>query len=296
MTDTYTLDFQHWLTEFPRSRIVAQSERDGYWNPEASHITSPVDLVIAEQLRQQNRHALDASRTVPCDVFVWALGEPDRRDVTKVGGAPYRPADKPWPTKDGARYTFLAQFDFSASRDVIGPTPSDTLLVFTLESNLSDFDDLYFEWYKKGISDLIDPTSVAETCFPFVTCYGERHRTADYPDAVRDTGDFGLCVLAGTKIGGVPHFNVVGLGWDEQRMQPRELVTDLDQLVEGRFLCCLGAVQPNPHFEYPFTNLRECLTLDHCGDDDKTLSLVDMGSIFFYLTETGEINHWFQCS
>ena len=287
------MQFQHWLTEFPQSKILAQSERDGYWNPKARHITSPVQLVMAEQLREQNVNVVSASRTVPCDLFVWALGEPDRRDVTKVGGAPYRPAGKPWPTKDGATYTFLAQFDFSTSRDIIGPTPDDILSVFTLES---DFDDLYFEWYSKGISDLIDPTSVPEPCFQFITCYGERHRTADYPDAVRDTGDFGLCVLEGTKIGGVPHFSGVGFGWDEQRMQPKEWVTNLDQLVEGRFLCCLGPVQSDPRFEYPFTNLRECLTLDHYNDDDKTLILGDMGSIFIHLTEAGKINHWFQCS
>ena len=51
--------------------------------------------------------------------------------VTKVAGLPYRAAGLPWPlTDDGRPMTFLAQFCFEESRDLVGKLPGDVLLIF----------------------------------------------------------------------------------------------------------------------------------------------------------------------
>ena len=68
---------------------------------------------------------------MPTDIFLLNLGEPEQRAVTKVGGLPYRAAGKPWPiAQSGAPMTFLTQFCFVDSRDLVPPLPGDMLLVF----------------------------------------------------------------------------------------------------------------------------------------------------------------------
>ena len=42
--------------------------------------------------------------------FVWGLGEPPRRECTKIGGLPYWPSQRPWPQSQGGYpATFLAR-------------------------------------------------------------------------------------------------------------------------------------------------------------------------------------------
>lgn len=55
-----------------------------------THVTSPFHLFAVETLRDQ--HHLRVGPAIPTDVFVWAIGEPARREVTKIGGLPYWPA------------------------------------------------------------------------------------------------------------------------------------------------------------------------------------------------------------
>lgn len=56
-------------------------------------ISSPFDLYSVEALR--DRYQLRIGSPCPTDIFVWAEGEPTRREVTKVGGLPYWPASEP---------------------------------------------------------------------------------------------------------------------------------------------------------------------------------------------------------
>src|SRR5581483_1820115 len=73
-------------------------------------INGPCDICNNELLRRALRDQYDWGAAVPVDVFVMAEGEPEHRDVTKIGGLPYRSAGQNWPVSDEGRpLTFLAQ-------------------------------------------------------------------------------------------------------------------------------------------------------------------------------------------
>src|SRR5437763_6988865 len=101
-------DLEHWISVFP---LLPNRST---WNA----VVSPSDVAIVEQIRRKAGGPAILGPNLPTDVFVLAKGEPKRRDVTKVGGLPYRPADLKWPERpDQVPFTFLAQFHFGKSRD-----------------------------------------------------------------------------------------------------------------------------------------------------------------------------------
>src|SRR5438105_1740921 len=111
-------DLEHWISVFPF-----------FPNKSGWHaVVGPSDVAIVEQIRRKAGGPATLGPSVPTDVFVLAKGEPKRRDVTKVGGLPYRPADLEWPERpDKVPFTFLAQFQFGGSRDLVGRLPGDVL-------------------------------------------------------------------------------------------------------------------------------------------------------------------------
>ncbi|HEY1066751.1 MAG TPA: DUF1963 domain-containing protein [Pirellulales bacterium] len=132
---------------------------------------------VLETLRSKSeRPHLEAQ---PVDAFVLGLGEPSRRDVTKINGLPYRPRTQPWPHLHGSPVPFLAQIRLCESRDWLPVSPpGDLLLLF------ADFDDglfdVEFEWQSLGITDLPTAADVPTPEVAFLTAYGVRHRTVDY--------------------------------------------------------------------------------------------------------------------
>ena len=112
-----------------------------------------------------------------------------------------------------------------------------------------DDDDWYwepmqvrFEWVALGSGSLsdTDPSLIAGKSGPF---FGAIYRSADYPDAFEvdqepEFGRFGVDLLNGTKIGGVPHLNQSEHG------------------VFGQFLCQLSSVVAFPEVPYPWVELR----------------------------------------
>ena len=161
----------------------------------AQHIIKPSDILLNNALRTKALYdwygdeisdRLSYVNSVPTDICIFGVGEAPLRHLTKYGGIPYRPSSKPWPvTETGVTYTFLAQFCFIDSNDIVGPLPGDILLIFAKDPwpYFSD-DALYYEWYNLDIkeSELIQ----AEHCPPpkwlFFTGYGLLHRTVDYPN------------------------------------------------------------------------------------------------------------------
>lgn len=176
----YIFDINEWLPKFPLDSYDPELIPSGY---------GPQSICLVEQIRRIAVEHGDLGRSVPTDVFILALGEPDRRDVTKVGGLPYRPRGLPWPiSKDtGDPLIFVAQFRFNESRDIIGETPGDILLTFFDGFCAVPYDECLgppvFEWYSLAIEDLIEPEEIPKQKLgDFPICYGVRHRTVDYLD------------------------------------------------------------------------------------------------------------------
>jgi hypothetical protein len=250
-------------------------------------ITSPYDVFSVEELR--DIHGLREGTAFPADLFVFGKGESPRREATKVGGIPYWPANRPWPTGDeGSPLLFLAQFNFTDSRDLFpAPLPGDVLLLLVKDpEDYLEPDLIQFEWLPLGLPPVshFDESLMATTAGPF---YGVIYRSADYPDAIERASDLevsqshNLPILNGTKIGGVPHWIQDGDDSDNQ------------------FLCQLGSIQAAHQVPYPWVNQAESLGLkfDDQGIYGGSNSIVfsDMGTIYIFLDQGGSIRSSFEC-
>jgi len=102
-------------------------------------------------------------------------------------------------------------------------------------------------------------------------CYGVRHRTFDYPNAVSvsELGNIGqsyrLPIIEGTKIGGAP-FNIQS-----------------NTQIPGQFLCQLASVQAAPRVPYPWANHETPLTrgFEENGIHSQSWMIGDMGCLYF---------------
>jgi hypothetical protein len=146
----------------------------------------PLFVSYAEQLRAAASKRCDLGPSVPCDVFVLSLGEPEDRSVTKIGGLPYRPAGKPWPisAETGEPLIFFAQFNFTKSRDLFPNLPGDILLAFFADFAGQPYDWFpgppQFEWYSLRIQDLVSPQDVPTPRIRTPLLYGTPYRTRDF--------------------------------------------------------------------------------------------------------------------
>lgn len=252
-------------------------------NPEGDHITSPISIAQVEQLRAEALHQA-ADNTVPTDVFIFAQGEPEKREVTKVGGLPYWPANKLWPKdKTGEPMPCIAQFNFSDSRDLVGRTPGDLLLIF-LHGELGDDDPLHFEWLTIEQVPLVQPADVPKcNHWEILPCYGTIHRTVDYKvdhELLEEKYNqpWNITVIGGTKIGGIPSH-----------------IQDVSDEIGGRFLCSLGSVEPTSDKPRPFVNAEKPIdpfTRDRSKD---YWMWGDAGSIFIYIDENGNVIQSAEC-
>ncbi len=268
--EEYTLgDIDRWTTMFPLAEVPHRYQR-------GTTVIGPADLALIEQLRRRAASIHDLGRSTATDVFVFAEGEPARRDVTKVAGQPYRPSGKPWPaSRDGVPMTFLAQFRFTESQDLVGKLPGDVLLIFVQDEEAlfdPEVEACLFEWYPLGIKDLATEREQPKTSWELPICYGVRYRTVDYvddyaaeriavtlPDEI--TADIthkdsdrphvinylagSLAQIEGIKIGGAPF-------WVEPS---GDMLPDVD--IPGKFLCSLSGIVPSPSGRYPWVNHPE---------------------------------------
>lgn len=240
----------------------------------------------------------------PTDLFVFARGEPERREITKIGGVPYWPAGREWPRSSaGTPMTFIAQFNFADSLDIVGQLPGDLLVIFgalrwysrdelkQVNMEWLTTDDRWpvpadsefrFEWLPLDRADLIRPEHTPATDWPIMPCHGQIYRAYDY-DADR-AGDGQLddvaseiletfAVLSATKIGGIP---AVVQG------DPRDMLP-------GRYLCSIADVAPDRGQPYPYVNVPQPLGLPP-GPEDTALSWGDCGVMHIFID--GDQLHW----
>ena len=138
-------DIAEWQEKCPLTLIWDDDPNNFYGG---HHITSPADVLRVLATRFQLPVFQDAP-SIPTDVFVFGVGEPKIPYVTKVGGVPFRPVNKPWPEHDGRKMTFLAQFCFSDSLDLFSfPLPGNLLVIFFVDFPPIERDTTYhYEWY-----------------------------------------------------------------------------------------------------------------------------------------------------
>lgn len=226
-------------------------QRQTRWNgPSIDRITSPVHLAIAEQVRTGSSGPAGLGQAVPADVFLWSTGEPPRREMTKIGGAPYWPANRSWPSgDDGTELQFVAQFCFADSHDIVGETPADLLLIFAHSDAFEylEVEGLHFEWISLETQALIaiDDIPRIETDWSLEPFWGSIHRMDDYPDLEDfnpeiESYEWGISTaLLATKIGGAPY-------WQQG-----------DPALPGRFLAALEGFYPLEGAPFPYLNQEE---------------------------------------
>jgi len=221
--------------------------------------------------------------SAPVDIFVMAEGEPTDRHVTKVGGLPYRPAGAKWPqSRNNKPMFFIAQFNFSDSRDITGDLPGDVLLVFVAES----FDFVIFEWQRLGIDDLMTANEIPTLKNTFDPCYGHIFGTVSYPQATCKTSEYPRCCgkdvwsdywlrqYQAMQIGSAPFF-IQG-----------------DPGLPGRLLGTINSVGPNRHKRFPWINHPEPLLPEgEWSFDGNYLMIGDTGCVYISIDDDSQL-HW----
>lgn len=283
-------DIARWKSFFSLTRLRQVA---GGTTPAAGRISGPYDIAVLEQLRETSYAYLPGIERIPTDVFVCSRGEPDQRTVTKIGGLPYRAAEKRWPiAPSGVAMTFVAQICFVDSYDIVPSLPGDVLLIFTEAKNWrSEAEPLYnfmgeseddsfllFEWVSLTTLPLVERQDIPETGLQIMPCYGSIHRTWDYPDvdgfAYPDIAEYIPPVFEATKIGGVC---------------PRQ--DEEYHGIEGYF-CSLSSLDNEISQPFPFLNVSGVIGWEE-WQHSHPLMIGDVGLINLFLDHDGSIRWTF---
>lgn len=294
-----TLDLERWKRQFP---LVGFEKQEGprrfstsepgdpidLWKASGRIISSPVDLAVTEQVRERTVRSKDVGTGVPVDIFVWAAGTPERPYLTKIGGTPHRDKEKPWPkSRDGKPMTFVVQFCFLDSKDIIAnELPGDVMLVFFESSDGYFADGISVEWSHRELAEPLRQGDCPAPSFIVPELAGVRYRALEYPaanDVFAELGHYQHWLLAttqSTKIGKET--------WFIQR----------DPRGEGEtLLCTFNSLQPDD--SWPFTNTESFSDAStkfglQAGNLD-AMMFGDVGCFYFLLDEEGEVRWEFDC-
>lgn len=193
--------------------------------------------------------------------------------------------------------TFLAQYRFKESYDIIGELPGDVLLMFVEDvvAALGRPSYFHFEWYPLGLDELVAPAEVPAASWAFLNCYGVRFRTIDYIDDAKAEPPFrqllgeigperpGFCNervmtltrLLGMKIGGAP----LWLEPDDPEI-PRDA---------GRLLCTLADIVPRWDVSFPWLNHPTPLAIGEVTGSN-WLYWRDGGCFYFFVDDFGRLS------
>ncbi len=252
-------------------------------SPGADMITGPDGIAILELLRDEVLEGMNIEHigTTPVDVFIFSLGEPERRDITKVGGLPYWPREAQWPNStDGKPMTFCCQINFTDSKDLVGELPGDILLVFAnTEYEGMCIDDLSFQWMNMGMMDLVMQADIPNNGGSFTPCYGSIYRTVDYNrESFSSEISSRLFDIEGIKIGGIPRW-----------------VDNCPMQIPGRFLCMMITQGLIFYRKYPWMNVPGPIeTMEEMGSYN-LLNWGWNGNLYIYIDDHGDINWKIQC-
>jgi hypothetical protein len=257
------------------------------WKAWGTPITSPGHLARIEQIRSRVRRKHDLGPGVPTDLILWGKGEPSKPYLTKFGGVPYRPADVPWPgEEDEDPMTFIAQFCFADSRDILPITPPGDvmLLFFRDEESCFDPDDeavVRIEWYDLGIPKLVTQRKCPKPSFPVPKLYGALYRTEEYPESgeiFRNEGHYQHYLIGTTQAS-----RIGGETWFIQG-DPRKAGESL--------LCTLNSIMP-AEGAYPFINHEKPLTPRE--QERMEFLFGDVGCLYFLIDKKGRVRWTMDC-
>jgi hypothetical protein len=265
------VDIERWRNMFP----LTGNDLKG----SVHQVTSPAH---AAKLLQLRHHVLGGDRPdlgLPVDIVVFCLGEPERRETTKVGGLPFRARAKNWPKRKGTLLTFFGQICFSDSSDIVGELPGEVLLIFgDPENALGRHARFHCEWVSldEGENELVgaaDVPPLRDGSHAIVPSYGQLWRTYDYPTSAALFSNLRghLAVSEATKIGGTPF-----------------LVQGDEPPPDDTYLGVIASVQPEPDVAYPWINVPDPIVL---GDLYKSryFQIGDMGSLYVWMDEYGKV-------
>ena len=214
-----------------------------------SSIVSPIHL-LAHLKNVEIAASYSEEAGVETDVFVFGKGSPKLPFLTKLGGIPYRPANKPWPIgHHGEHVNFYGQICFMDSFDIVPKMKplGDILLIFHEFYHTGP----YFEWQKFELKEKLATKETSQgTIMP--EYFGERYRTVDYAWAERKdvSGEIhsANAIAQGLKIGGVCPQN--------------------QQDHEGKITGGFTSFAPKSDIIYPFVNVKEPLTSQQIDDEN----------------------------
>jgi hypothetical protein len=279
------------LTSFPSEWALPLDEphpdKNGNWT--ARRIVGPSDALLATRIRELTSEYLRWGKAEPMDLFLLSLSEPPTRKVTQIGGVPYRDRSRPWPrTPDGEPIPFLAQFDFSESRDIVGDVPADMLLIFGRPEQGAG---LTFEWQ----GEVFPPTLIRQEELPVVSSsrqifYGTRWRTNNYPDwePLDEDSWSDLELPDGSTVHDL--FFAIGLLGVAIGPSPFLPATSNLRNSQEKILCSLPTIIPTSNVRFPFLGHPNPIHQENIGlfKFDITAILDDDSFGLLYITESAD--------
>lgn len=280
-------EIEGWMSTFNLDRLGEEARGlPSSMQPEAGLISGPYDIAVLEQQRAEAfAHSLGVTH-VPTDVFIWGIGDSIRREVTKIGGLPYREKRKPWPKgASGLPLTFVGQISFVDSYDLTPSLPGDILLIFaeTHEKRPGEYEELlddgpFFEWTTLDVTPVVTQVDIPEIQAEIMPCYGAIYRTWDYPEidafAYPWIAEHIPPIVEATKIGGI-------CPWYSEWLAAGEVLP-------GTFLCSLSSVAPEIHKPFPFINKEQPITWE-AWQKSHPLMIGDVGILEVFLAVDGTL-------
>jgi hypothetical protein len=293
------VDFEHWAKIFPIETFHKTSgprqfdtTKNGdpldLWKPHGEIITSPAHLCEIELVRRQYEQTQDLGSSVPVDIFLWSIDPPEKPFLTKLGGTPHRESTKPWPAEDGKSFTFVAQFCFADSRDIVSQKiPGDVMLIFFKdEDSLYEDDSIRIEWSAIDIDSPLTADQCPSPSFMVPQLSGHIYRTNEYPeswDVFEQAGHYNCYLFPttqSTKIGRKTFFT---------QNDPRG--------PDDELLCALNSVHPTtypPGAKWPFIGLGTLPDDWNKPDNDYgwgkyRMMFADVGCMYFLINKNGNV-------
>lgn len=295
------VDFVHWAQIFPIETFQRTSGPQKYdstregdpldlWKPQGEIITSPADLCQIELVRKQYAVSRDLGKSVPVDIFLWSTAAAKQPFLTKLGGVPHRESAEPWPTDGTKPYTFVSQFCFADSRDIVSDMiPDDVMLVFFKGADsIYDRNSIHIEWSSIDLASAITADECPAPSFTVPQLSGHIYRTNEYPasgDIFEQAGHYNCYLFPttqSTKIGRETFFT---------QNDPRG--------PDDQLLCALNSVHPSTYpsgAKWPFIGL-ETLPEDWNQPNDDyewgkyRMMFADVGCMYFMIDKNGVVSH-----